>query len=45
VTFEGLANDEAHRAAFDSDLIGIDPDYRIHVSDRLLDGAVFSDSV
>ena len=26
-----------HHAAFDTDLIGIDPDYRIHVSDKLLE--------
>jgi putative restriction endonuclease len=26
-----------HRAAFDAHLIGIDPDFRIHVSDRLLE--------
>jgi putative restriction endonuclease len=26
-----------HHAAFDANLIGIDPDYRIHVADRLLD--------
>jgi putative restriction endonuclease len=25
-----------HRAAFDAQPIGIDPDFRIHVSDRLL---------
>jgi putative restriction endonuclease len=25
-----------HHAAFDAHLIGIDPDYRVHVSDRLL---------
>jgi len=25
-----------HHAAFDAHLIGIDPDYRIHVADRLL---------
>ncbi|MBN1568337.1 MAG: HNH endonuclease [Acidobacteria bacterium] len=25
-----------HHAAFDSHLIGIDPDYRVHISDRLL---------
>ena len=25
-----------HHAAFDAHLIGIDPDYRLHVSDRLL---------
>jgi hypothetical protein len=26
-----------HHAAFDAHLIGIDPDFRIHVSDRLLE--------
>jgi putative restriction endonuclease len=26
-----------HRAAFDGHLIGVDPDYQIHVSDRLLE--------
>jgi putative restriction endonuclease len=26
-----------HHAAFDAQLIGIDPDFRIHVSDRLLE--------
>ncbi len=26
-----------HHAAFDAHLIGIDPDYRLHVSERLLD--------
>src|ERR1700747_555868 len=26
-----------HHAAFDAHLIGVDPDYRIHVSDRLLE--------
>jgi putative restriction endonuclease len=26
-----------HHAAFDAHLIGIDPDYRIHVSNRLLE--------
>jgi putative restriction endonuclease len=26
-----------HLAAFDAHLIGIDPDFRIHVSDRLLE--------
>jgi hypothetical protein len=26
-----------HHAAFDAHLIGVDPDYRIYVSDRLLD--------
>ena len=32
----GLALSKLHHAAFDAHLIGIDPDYRIHVSDRLL---------
>jgi len=33
----GLLLSKIHHAAFDSHLIGIDPDYRIHVSKRLLD--------
>jgi putative restriction endonuclease len=33
----GLPLTKIHHAAFDASLIGIDPDYRIHVSDRLLD--------
>jgi putative restriction endonuclease len=32
----GLALSKLHHAAFDTHLIGIDPDYRIHVSGRLL---------
>lgn len=32
----GLAVSKLHHAAFDSNLIGIDPDYRVHVSTRLL---------
>jgi putative restriction endonuclease len=32
----GIPLSKIHHAAFDSHLIGIDPDYRIHVSDRLL---------
>jgi putative restriction endonuclease len=32
----GLALSKLHHAAFDTHLIGIDPDYRIRVSDRLL---------
>ena len=32
----GLPLSKIHHAAFDADLIGIDPDYRVHVSDRLL---------
>jgi putative restriction endonuclease len=33
----GLPLTKLHHAAFDAHLIGIDPDYRIHVSDRLLE--------
>ena len=33
----GLPLSKIHHAAFDAYLIGIDPDYRVHVSDRLLD--------
>lgn len=33
----GLPLSKIHHAAFDAHLIGIDPDYRIHVSDRLLE--------
>lgn len=33
----GLPLTKIHHAAFDANLIGIDPDYRIHVSDRLLE--------
>jgi putative restriction endonuclease len=32
----GLPLSKIHHAAFDAHLIGVDPDYRIHVSDRLL---------
>ena len=32
----GLPLSKIHHAAFDADLIGIDPDHRVHVSDRLL---------
>ena len=32
----GLPLSKIHHAAFDAYLIGIDPDYRVHVSDRLL---------
>ena len=31
----GLPLSKIHHAAFDAYLIGIDPDYRVHVSDRL----------
>ena len=33
----GLPLSKIHHAAFDAHLIGIDPDYRLHVSRRLLD--------
>ena len=33
----GLPLSKIHHAAFDSHLLGIDPDYRIHISDRLAD--------
>ncbi len=33
----GLSLSKIHHAAFDAHLIGIDPDYRLHVSDSLLD--------
>ena len=33
----GLALSKIHHAAFDRHLIGIDPDYRLHVAGRLLD--------
>ena len=33
----GLALSKIHHAAFDAHLIGVDPDYRLHVSDRLLE--------
>ena len=33
----GLPLSKIHHAAFDADLIGIDPDYHVHVSERLLE--------
>ena len=33
----GLPLSKVHHAAFDANLIGIDPDYRIHVSDELFE--------
>ena len=33
----GLPLSKIHHAAFDADLIGIDPDYRVHVSGHLLE--------
>jgi putative restriction endonuclease len=37
VISNGLPLTMLHHAAFDTHLIGLDPDYRIHVSDRLLE--------
>jgi hypothetical protein len=37
IVSNGLPPSKIHHAAFDANLIGIDPDYRIHVADRLLD--------
>lgn len=36
VISNGIPLSKVHHAAFDAHLIGIDPDYRLHVSDRLL---------
>lgn len=36
VVANGLPLSKVHHAAFDANLIGVDPDYRIHVSDELL---------
>jgi len=33
----GIPLSKIHHAAFDAHLIGIDPDYRLHVSERLLE--------
>jgi putative restriction endonuclease len=44
----GLPLSKVHHAAFDANLIGIDPDFRIHVSDVLLsinDGPMFEQGV
>jgi putative restriction endonuclease len=37
IVSNGLPLIKIHHAAFDAHLIGVDPDYRIHVSDRLLE--------
>jgi putative restriction endonuclease len=37
IVTNGLPLTKIHHAAFDAHLIGIDPDFRIHVSDRLLE--------
>jgi putative restriction endonuclease len=36
VVQNGLPLAKTHHAAFDAHLIGIDPDFRIHISDRIL---------
>ncbi len=36
VVANGIPLSKIHHAAFDAHLIGIDPDYRLHVSKRLL---------
>lgn len=36
VVSNGIPLSKIHHAAFDAHLIGIDPDYRLHVSERLL---------
>ena len=37
IVSNGLPLTKIHHAAFDAHLIGVDPDYRIHVSDRVLE--------
>jgi hypothetical protein len=37
IVSNGLPLTKIHHAAFYAHLIGVDPDYRIHVSDRLLE--------
>ena len=37
VISNGLPLTKIHHAAFDAHLIGVDPDFRVQVSDRLLD--------
>ena len=37
IVSNGLPLTKIHHAAFDAHLIGVDPNYRIHVSDRLLE--------
>jgi putative restriction endonuclease len=37
VISHGVSLTKIHYVAFDAHLIGVDPDYRIHVSDRLLE--------
>ncbi len=37
IVSNGLPLTKIHHVAFDAYLIGVDPDFRIHVSDRLLE--------
>jgi putative restriction endonuclease len=37
IVSNGLPLTKIHHAAFDANLIGVDPDFRVHVSDRLLE--------
>jgi putative restriction endonuclease len=37
IVTNGIPLSKIHHAAFDAHLIGIDPDYRLHVSPQLLD--------
>jgi len=37
VVSNGIALSKLHHAAFDRNLLGIDPDYRLHISEKLLD--------
>jgi putative restriction endonuclease len=44
----GLPLSKLHHAAFDADLIGVDPDFRVHISDALLemnDGPLFEQGI
>jgi putative restriction endonuclease len=48
VIANGIALSKIHHAAFDNHLIGIDPDGRVHVSERLLilhDGPLLEQSL
>jgi putative restriction endonuclease len=48
VVTNGLPLSKLHHAAFDANLIGIDPDFRIHISDVLLsmnDGPMFEQGI
>jgi putative restriction endonuclease len=48
IVTNGLPLSKIHHAAFDANLIGVDPDYRIHVSEALLsmnDGPLFEHGI